>query len=801
MHSEQSDGQVHSTSHMNAQLMALLQQNRMPEAKALCAKLCQANPGNAQIHFLMSAICGQLGELQASEKHCCRSIELNPNVPESWYNLAVIQLRLDKHTDAMASLNKALRLKPNFPEALTDLGNANQHLGLHQAAIENYQAAIRLQPNNARIHCNLGVAQMKLKLTDAAFQSLRTALSLNPNLAEAHQHLGVLLTESGKIAEAIEELQKAIELNAGLHEAKFALGRLLAGLGETDGAVQHFTAAVEAHPDNPEYLNALANALKDRGQHAEAGSHFRRAIALEPDNAKLLSNHGLTLIALGRLEEAVTTLTRATVLEPSLAEAHYNLGTALGYINRQTDAEAAYRKAISLRDAFPEAWMNLGTLQLLQGGINESIASFERALELRSEYAEANSNLLMALNYTDAYSTEAVFRRHREWGHKVATPASATAVLASPLHTQQNRLRLGFVSPDFRVHSVAYFFESLLDPAYPDVEIICYSNTTRIDDVTERIRSRVALWRDITSLSDPDVAALIRADAPDALIDLAGHTSGNRLGVFALRPCPVQITYLGYPNTTGLPTIDYRITDAIADPDDHQSFYTERLLRLPNCFLCYTPPATTPAPTVLGTDTQRPITFGSFNNLAKITPELIATWSRILQCVPGSQLLLKNRPLADAQVASRFAQAFRSHSISPDRLLLIGWAPETGHHLATYNRIDIALDTYPYNGTTTTCEALWMGRPVVTQIGERHASRVGASLLHTLELPDLIAVDAEAYIEIAVNLANDLPESARKYADIRERMQASPLCNRTVFQRNFFALMEEICSGQPRPSP
>lgn len=780
---------------MNAQLMTLLQQNRMPEAKALCAKLCQTNPGNAQIHFLMSAICGQLGELQTSEKHCRRSIELSPNVPETWYNLAIIQLRLDKHADAIASLNNALRLKPNFPEALTELGNAHQYLGQYQAAIEHYQAGVRLQPNNARIHCNLGVAQMKLKHVDSAFQSLKTALSLNPNLAEAHQYLGLLLTESENTTDAVRELQQAIELNAGLHEARFALGRLLAGHGKADLAMQHFTAAVAARPDNPEYLNALATALKDRGRHAEAESHFRRATDLAPDNAKLLSNYGLTLIALGKLEEAVATLTRATALDPSLAEAHYNLGTALGNINRQTDAETAYRKATSLREAFPEAWMNLGTLQLLQGRIDEAIASFERAIALRPDYAEANSNLLMALNYTDAVTHEEIFRRHREWGRGLVAPTCGQATPTIRPNEPQRRLRIGFVSADFRTHSVAYFFESLIDPPRPDVEILCYSNTTRIDDVTHRIRNRVALWRDITTLSDTQAAEAIRADAPDVLIDLAGHTSGNRLGIFALRPCPIQITYLGYPNTTGLPTVDYRITDAVADPENNGAFHTETLLRLEDCFLCYTPPSPSPDPIVADVDEPGSIVFGSFNNLAKITPELIAAWAQILRRTPGSRLLIKNRPLADTQIANRLAEAFQAHGIDRDRLQLVGWSPNTEHHLEIYNQIDIALDTYPYNGTTTTCESLWMGRPVVTWRGSRHASRVGASLLNTLGITDLVASSLEDYIDIATGLANDPQKLARTSANLRRRMLGSILCDREAFQARFFDALHGIVSA------
>ncbi|MBU1191438.1 MAG: tetratricopeptide repeat protein [Gammaproteobacteria bacterium] len=740
---------------MQAKLMALLQQQRTTEAKALCAKLCKANPKNAQLQFLMSAICGQLGEFDKSEYFCKRAIKINPNVPEAWYNLAVAQLNLGKNTAAIDNLKTALNLKPAFPEALTDLGNAYQRIGKHADAANFYQRAIQLKPDFSPAYCNLAEAQFALRDISAAENSLKTSIELNPRLSKARLSFGKILLEKGE--------------------------KLL--------ALEQFDAALSLEPDNVEHLNRIAEVLKDENQLADAESYYQKAISLAPDNAKLLSNYGLILVQLQKTDEAIALLTQATTLDPTLAEAFYNLATALSAANQQQACETRYLQALALRHEFPEAWMNLGTLRLLQGRLQEARSCFEHALVKRPDYPEAASNLLMALNYDETYSGDEIFERHRHWGTDLAARIPVRDLFPPHPDTNRTGLRIGFVSPDFRTHSVAYFFQSILDQTREDIEIFCYSNILHPDETTHLIRNKVSMWRDITQLSDSAVAELINADCLDALVDLAGHTSGNRLGVFALRPCAVQISYLGYPNTTGLATMDYRITDAIADPEYCGQSYTETLLRMERCFLCYKAKPNIPQPAPLGENNNRPVAFGSFNNLAKLTPSTIELWSSILLGTPGSTLLLKARPLGDSTVADHYREMFQKHGISPERLQLIGWLADAKHYLA-YSQIDIALDTYPYNGTTTTCEALWMGRPVVTLAGGLHASRVGASLLSTVGLKNLIAHNPHEYIETAIRVANELHASDHEYHDLRSRMQGSALCDQTDFQKHFFALIE-----------
>jgi predicted O-linked N-acetylglucosamine transferase (SPINDLY family) len=332
---------------------------------------------------------------------------------------------------------------------------------------------------------------------------------------------------------------------------------------------------------------------------------------------------------------------------------------------------------------------------------------------------------------------------------------------------------------------VSYFFEPVL--AAHDAaafEVFCYSDAPVADAVTQRLRAQAGQWRDIAGLSDERVAALIRADRIDLLVDLAGHTARNRLLVFARRPAPVQATWLGYPNTTGLAAIDFRVTDAVSDPPGQtEAWHTEELVRLAGPFSCYAPPAESPPVSPLPALAAGHVTFGCLNNLAKLTPPTVALWAQLLGAVAGSRLLLKASGLADAETAARLRQEFAGQGIDPARLDLRGAGQSVARHLGVYHQVDVALDPFPYNGTTTTCEALWMGVPVVTLAGDAHVSRVGASLLTHLDLTACIAESPAAYVDRARGLAGDLARLAVLRAGLRERLRASPLCDGPGFTR------------------
>jgi predicted O-linked N-acetylglucosamine transferase (SPINDLY family) len=395
--------------------------------------------------------------------------------------------------------------------------------------------------------------------------------------------------------------------------------------------------------------------------------------------------------------------------------------------------------------------------------------------------------LLASINYSDRGSPAVLYEAHRAWGEVHGRPLPQADSYANERNGER-RLRVGYVSPDFRQHSVAYFLEPLLRSHDRNaIEVFCYAEVNWPDATTKRFQGLADHWVTTVGMSDEALVERIRRDRIDILVDLAGHTAKNRLPVFANKPAPVQVTWLGYPSTTGLAAIDYRLVDTVTDPEaEGGAFSCETLVRLPAGFLCYGPPQDAPAPAArphLSIDT---LTFGSFNNASKLSASTIEAWARLLVRLPAARLLLKGKPFACAVTRASFLERLLRSGVAKDRVELLGWLPDESH-LALYDRIDIALDPFPYNGTTTTCEALWMGVPVVTLRGDRHAGRVGASLLTQIGLTDLIADSVEAYVETAAALADDPARLAELGQSLRPRMAASPLCDATAFARKIEA--------------
>ena len=418
--------------------------------------------------------------------------------------------------------------------------------------------------------------------------------------------------------------------------------------------------------------------------------------------------------------------------------------------------------------------------------MDESINALRQALRLEPDLMLARSALVYALNYpSDAdVDPESKLEAALAWGDMHAASTLAHRVHAN-LPDPNRRLRIGYLSPDFRDHSVAFFLPPLLDQNHSDaIETYCYSNVKRPDARTKQLQKTAHHWRDISQQSDIQVADQIVADEIDILVDLAGHTLGGRLGVFALKPAPVQVSYLGYPATTGVAAIDYRFTDNIADPPGMTDrYHVEKLVRLPHGFVCYTPPDDAPPVAALPAFDNGYVTFGSFNHICKISDNTLSVWSAILNRVPDSRLVLKYKALNDAITRSRLLGRFREHDIAVERIDLLDFVPSRKAHLDTYNRIDIALDTFPYNGTTTTCEALWMGVPVVTLAGREHAGRVGVSVFEQVGLESFIAQTEQDYIDIAATMASNLHRLAELRHELRSSMATSRLCDHDGFAR------------------
>ena len=439
------------------------------------------------------------------------------------------------------------------------------------------------------------------------------------------------------------------------------------------------------------------------------------------------------------------------------------------------------------------------------GDYKGSQESYRKALGLKPDYAEAHSNLLFSLNYDPDISVQAMSEAAGAWWQQQGRPI-AGSFKHQPQQDMFRRLRIGYISADFRQHSVSHFFLPLLKGHdHRQVEIYCYSDEKYPDSVTGRIRELTHHWRPIAGMPDNEVAARIYEDRVDILVDLAGHTAGNRLKVFARRPAPVQVTWLGYPNTTGLPVIDYRITDDVADPESQAAEgYTETLVRLPHGFLCYAPHGDTPAVSGLPVSESGTVTYGSFNNLAKINSGVISVWSQILEAVPRSRLVLKGKQLNDHDIQKKFYAKFALKGIGADRIQLMPATKTIPEHLDIYRMVDIGLDPFPYNGTTTTCEALWMGVPVIALRGDRHASRVSASILTRVGCKDLIAHSQTDYIARAVALAGCPERLTRLRHRLRFMMQQSFLCDAVSFghemEKAYRGMWQNWCSGRSTQS-
>ncbi|HEX3729332.1 MAG TPA: tetratricopeptide repeat protein [Opitutaceae bacterium] len=570
-------------------------------------------------------------------------------------------------------------------------------------------------------------------------------------------------------------------------------GRELRGQGRAEEAIAAFREALALEPNLAEAHHQLGNALKALRRYAEAVPCLRSAALLAPENAAVWLNLGVACLELGWAEEAVARFRRAVELEPFRPDARNVLGHALLVQGRCAEARRQLEEALRLRPGYAAAHDNLGRVLKAQGRATEAIAHHRAAIEAQPK-AEIHSNLLFSLNFPAELDPEDVWAEHRRWAQLYAEPLRAAGEPPAHNFEPERRLRIGYVSPDFVNHAVAYFFEPAL--AARDrkrFEVTCYSDARVPDAVTERLRAQSDRWRDLAGRSDEEAAALMRADGIDLLVDLAGHTARHRLLTFARRPAPVQVSWLGYPNTTGLAAIDYRLTEAVCDPPGvTDAWHSEKLLRLPGPFSCYRPPAEAPPVAPLPAAASGRITFGCFNHAAKLVPAVVQLWAEVLGWVPGSRLLLRSHGWSDPETAVAMLARFAEHGIGPERIELDGSRLSLAAHLESYRRVDIALDPFPYNGTTTTCEALWMGVPVVALVGGTHRARVGASLLTHLGSPEWIAANPAGYVAICRSLAGAPADLGEIRAGLRERMRTGPLCDAAGFARRLEGAFREM---------
>lgn len=584
-------------------------------------------------------------------------------------------------------------------------------------------------------------------------------------------------------------------------EAWHCGGNIALLLGNPASAAELYTRALRLNPRSATIHTCLGVARLALGDQPGAESSLRAALRLEPKNAEIWNQLATFLSTAGRLEEAVECHRQAVTFNPKSAQAWHGYGSTLSNLNLSAEALECERKAIAADTTYAPARSGYAVALQKCHRVPESVREYEALLAQNPAQPEVQSHRLFALNYLHHQTPASLHAAHKAYGESVEKEIAP--VRFANLPDPARKLRVAFFSADFREHSVAYFLEPLLQRLDGNqFEIILYNSGNKPDAITARFRKLATVWRDFSSTLSNVLEPVIRADAPDIAVDLGGHTGNSLLPLFARRLAPVQISYLGYPNTTGLRAMDYRLVDPITDPSpEADEFHSETLIRFSSCAWVYNPPALAPSPSLPPCLSRGHITFGSFNNFSKVTDEALLLWSRLIHANENSRLLLKSTGLTDEIVVRHLRTRLRQAGLPETRVDFAGLTATTADHLAAYSSVDIALDTHPYNGTTTTCEALWMGVPVVTLLGNRHAARVGASLLQAVGHPELVAKNEDDYLRIANDLATDQGRRETMRATLRENMSASVLMDYAGQAERFGATLrkcwETWCAEKP----
>lgn len=725
------------------------------------------------------------GRLAEAEGIYRQVLVADPDQPQAQHLLGVIAHQSGRNDQARDLIGKALAVKPDYAEAHNNLGLTLQALGQVDAARACFEKAIALKPDIDGAHANLGSALEAMGLLDEAAANYRRAIVLDPADAELPAALGNVQDRLGLLDDAAANYRKALQIDPGLFGVHANLGNVLERLGLLDAALVSYRQAIAIAPDYAEAHSNLGSVLEQQGLSDEAIASYRRALAIDPGLCGTHTNLGNVLKSLGLLEEAVTSHRRAIALKPDYAEAHTNLGSALRELGRLDESAACYREALRFNPGLAEAHSNLGITLTALRQFDEAIARYERAMAIRPDHHRTLNNYLYTLLYHPRIKNPELFATYRrlvrDYGaHENIGPGRVRR--ASP--ADPKRLRVGYLSSDFHDHPLGHNVMPLIaNHDHERFEIFCYAKLTRQDGITEQFRRHADHWRAIDGLTDAQAAERISDDGIHVMVYLGGHFDGNRPWVARHRPAPVQASLYG-GTTTALDEMDFWLTDKILHPDDTTEQFSEKLFHLRQQFV-YPIPENAPVVSSLPADDNDFITFASFNKPSKMNDAVLDLWSRILLAVPDARLILKFRnhletPSLSAEMLDRFAR----NGVSPERVSLVSSTDKFRDHLGLYHRADIALDTFPFAGATTTFQALWMGVPVVSLMGERFISRMGGSLSVHAGLDFLAADTPDAYVETAVVLAGDWPRLRELRSTLRQRIAASPLCDGPAFARN-----------------
>jgi predicted O-linked N-acetylglucosamine transferase (SPINDLY family) len=791
---------------------------RAAEAESIHRQLIAAAPGNPDHLGMLARLAFQTGQAAFAEDVLRRVAALEPRNLNHQNNLGMILAAQGKLDEAIGILRQALALDPQSAEAHGNLANALAAKGETDAAIAEYLRALELRPDIAEFHNNLANSLRTKGDLDAAIEHFRAALAIRPGNLQTQTNLALALKQKARWEESIAAYRAAVEMSPADPQSYLNLADTLQDAKRHQEAVEEYRRVLSLNGASAEANYGMGNAMRSIGDLADALAAYERAIAIKPDYTDAYNNLGVTLQEKGELDRAIDVLNRACTINPKYVEARNNLGIAYHEATRFLEAMEAYSAALAIKPDYSEAMANLAlTLEKL-GRIEEAIQLYRKSLEIRpdqgitrnnfanllretgqveealAEYRRAAdrmtepwaaSNLVFLLHTLPEYGPQELLEEHLKWARRYADPLYPPVPAFENDRSPDRRLRVGYVSPDFNEHPVGRFLLPMFgNRDRGGFEVYCYSGVKRPDDITSQLRRLSDVWRITNGLTDQRLAEIIRQDRIDILIDLTMHLDGCRLLTFARKPAPVQVTYLAYCGTTGLRAIDYRITDPYFDPPgQYDSDYTEKSVRLARTYWCYVAPRQAPVPVELPALNTGHVTFGCMNNFSKISSAATSTWARLLGAVPDSRLLLHCR---EGGHRDRIRTQFAEGGVDPSRIDFVPRLPGTDYFLQ-YHRMDIALDPFPYPGGTTSCDALWMGVPVVTLAGRTAISRGGVSIISNVGLPELIAQTPEQYVEIAAGLSRDLDHLAKLRTRLRAQMQASSLMDAPQFARDIEA--------------
>lgn len=807
------------------QLSQLFNQGAWADCEALALAILKVSPQQGAVWKVLGAIYQQQNLKEAAEKALVQAVNMLPNDAQAHYNLANFYFDQAVHDKAIAHYRKATELAPDFAIAYFNLGSVYKAISDKTSALQCTKQAYILAPDNLKICLQYASLLADDEQLDEAIRLLNYIEKVEPTIAAVHFSLGILLEKQGKDAQAISSYQKAIALEPTHVDAYNNCGLVLNRLGRIEEAEQLFKRALSFNDQVSSTYNNLGFLYKEQQRTKEAEYCFKKALVLDKNSAAAHNNYALLMLETGDFKQAEIFCLRSLEINPDYDCAHINLGLVLINMSRYEEAiehfEAAFKtnpdhymamanlaiplkrlgrlaiaekylkRAIEIKPDYFNAHLNLGSIYQGQGKIAECIESTLKAIEIQPESTGAYSNLLFDLSYTAAYSQAFKVQKAREFGRLLSKNVSEP-YQDWHIPDSQQRLRVGLVSGDFLEHPVSYFLRNVIANIDPEkIELIAYTTDAREDAATVIIKQHVCQWRSLVGLNDAESAALIHQDDIHILIDLSGHTSGNRLPVFAHKPAPVQATWLGYWSTTGVEQIDYVIADEVSLPADIQDQFTEKVKYIPETRFCFAPPAMQIEVSPLPALKNNVVTLGCFQNFAKVSDQVLTLWAEVLKNAPQAKLRWQTGSFKDAEVKETTIQRFSQLGIQAKQLELIG-SVSRSDYFKTYHEIDFLLDCFPFSGCTTTCEGLWMGVPTLTMPGNSMVSRQGASFMTAVGLANWVAKDQKEFVEKAIGFVSDLQQLSITRQQLRANMMASLVGDGQRFANNLVHVLYEM---------